>query len=362
MIGMGQLARRASVLVLVATRCRATAGPAAAATAGPVDLGGGKCGASVSSMDEGAGAPFNPEMLRVGNARGLAWTTHWGADGLQPGFVPQDFGEVKVVPQFPAAGVVSFDPAQAPLADVALGFNEPDQFGGGGWGMSVQQALDEWMLLAPKTRAAGYTKLVAPSIAQALPERYTGVPGGNEWLPEFLERCLQTAGCAESISYLGFHMYEVDCSSDPAKVKKWNMEVRVGSMKKLMAEFNGKGMHIQGLWLTEFAGRSDGRGLCRTLQQQRSWMETVVPMLNAEPAVAAYSWFSYGASHSRYFQDQANLWDYGTNQLTELGEAYFATCVKRADAGGSAGAMRRLRSKVRWVADGGAGAALPVLP
>ena len=70
--------------------------------------------------------------------------------------------------------------------------------------------------------------------------------------------------------------------------------MRVGSMKRLMGEFNGKGMSIKGLWLTEFAGRSDAAGLCRTLAQQRGWLEVIVPMLNSEPAVVAYSWFSYG--------------------------------------------------------------------
>merc|ERR1719259_905778 len=91
-------------------------------------------------------------------------------------------------------------------------------------------------------------------------------------------------------------------------------------------------MPIQGLWLTEFAGRSDGRLLCRTLQQQRRWMEVIVPMLNAEPAVVAYSWFSYGEGRSPFFKDNANLWDYSTNQLNDLGQTYFRLCARRTAA------------------------------
>merc|ERR1712037_140024 len=108
---------------------------------------------------------------------------------------------------------------------------------------------------------------------------------GNEWLPKFLTGCLQIPGCPATINFLGFHLYEPNCPSDPAVVRKWSMDVRVGSLKLLMEEFNGKGMAIQGLWLTEFAGRSDIRGNCRTLEQQRGWLEAIVPMLNSDPAV-----------------------------------------------------------------------------
>ena len=49
-------------------------------------------------------------------------------------------------------------------------------------------------------------------------------------------------------------MYEPACPTDAAVVRTWNMDVRVGSLKRLMLEFNGKGMNIKGLWLTEFGG------------------------------------------------------------------------------------------------------------
>lgn len=44
-----------------------------------------------------------------------------------------------------------------------------------------------------------------------------------------------------------------------------------------------EGMNIQGLWLTEFAGRSDEKGLCRTLEQQRGWMEARMYSQRARP-------------------------------------------------------------------------------
>lgn len=104
------------------------------------------------------------------------------------------------------------------------------------------------------------------------------------------------------------------------------MNTRVASMKRLMEDFNGRGFNIKGLFLTEFAGRSDGDGLCRSLEQQRGWMEVLVPMLNEDPAIIAYSWFSYGEGRSPYFHDNANLWDYRTNRLNLLGESYFRVC------------------------------------
>merc|ERR1719422_1453068 len=86
-------------------------------------------------------------------------------------------------------------------------------------------------------------------------------------------------------------------------------------------------MNIEGLWLTEFAGRSvDQSGKCHTLQQQKAWMEVFLPMLNAEPAVVAYSWFSYGEGRSPYFPDNAQLFNYGDGSLTDLGRTYFNLC------------------------------------
>jgi len=117
------------------------------------------------------------------------------------------------------------------------------------------------------------------------------------------------------------------CPTDPAVVKKWNIDARVGSLKKLMIEYNAKGFSIKGLWLTEFAGRSlTPGGPCSTMEAQKAWMEVFLPMLNAEPLVVAYSWFSYGEGRSPYFSDDANLWNYTTSELTDLGKSYFSMC------------------------------------
>merc|ERR1719188_955642 len=123
-----------------------------------------------------------------------------------------------------------------------------------------------------KAKLKGYTEFVAPSIAKALPRRYTGASDDTcdscEWYPDFLKACLQRAGCKETVTYLGFHLYEPNCMSDPASVKEWNYDLRVGSMKRLMQDFNTQGMNIKGLWLTEFAGRSgDGAFRCKTWQR-----------------------------------------------------------------------------------------------
>lgn len=292
-------------------------------------LGGGKCGVAVSADDEGGGIPFNVEMLRLGAANGLAWHTHWHAGSLQTGFSTEDYGDVRLVPQIWGDRLVHVDPVQRPLAGVLLGFNEPDQSKLGGSGVGVDEAIELWMSSVGKAQRMGYTMFVAPSIAQSLPKRYSGVKDASEWLPDFLDLCLATSGCPETITFLGFHLYEPRCITDPEEVRHWAMEVRVGSMKRLMAEYNDRGMNIQGLWLTEFAGRSDEKGLCRTLEQQRGWMEVVVPLLNEEPSIVAYSWFSYGEGRSPFFKDNANLWDYETNQLTTLGEAYFTLCDGR---------------------------------
>jgi len=297
-------------------------------TYGASQLGGRKCGVAVSALDEGGGQPFSSAMLRIGAAHGLAWQTDWSSSYVQVGFTPVDYEQVRLVPQFWGKDAGTFEQVRLPLTSVILGFNEPDQAVMGGTGIEVMQALDLWMIQVQRAQLMGYTEFVAPSIAQSLPSRYTGLEegGGSEWLPDFLQGCLTRPGCPESIDYLGFHLYEPNCVTDPDMVRQWSMNVRVGSMKKLRDEFNAKGMNIKGLWLTEFAGRSGEDGKCQTLQQQLGWMQVVVPMLNADPDVVAYSWFSYGAGRSPFFNDNANLWDYATGQLNQLGEAYFTLC------------------------------------
>lgn len=285
-----------------------------------------KCGVVVSGKNEGGGPGFTPQMLRSGVANGLAWHTNWGPHRLQPGFALEDYGGVRLVPQLWGKVDENLAPVEKPLASVLLGFNEPDQSVDGGSGVAVPAALDMWMQGVQMARARGYTAFVAPSIAQALPDRYTDKGPGNEWLPSFLLGCLERTGCKETVDFLGFHLYEPRCPTNAAIVYEWSMQARVGSLRKLMYEFNARGMNIRGLWLTEFAGRSDEQGLCRTRAQQRAWMEVILPMLNADPYVVAYSWFSYGEGRSPYFQDDANLWDYGTNELNELGRAYFHIC------------------------------------
>lgn len=297
----------------------------------PTNLGGfsgkaGHCGVAVSSKDEGNGPGFVPEMLREVAGRGLSWHTDWSAGSVQAGFSPSDYGNVKLVPQFWGPKDYDFAPVSPPLSTVMLGFNEPDLSDLGGSDVAVGDALDLWMRLVVKAQMQGYQKFAAPSIAKALPSKYTGQPGGSEWLPGFLEGCLAWPGCAATVNYLGFHMYEPNCLADWETVLYWNMEVRVGSLKRLMEEYNAKGMRIEGLWLTEFAGRSDESGQCRTRAAQRNWMNNIVPLLNGDPAVVAYSWFSYGEGRSRFFDDDANLWDYTTQTLNELGEAYFTLC------------------------------------
>mmetsp|Transcript_69602 Transcript_69602/g.148891 ORF Transcript_69602/g.148891 Transcript_69602/m.148891 type:complete len:385 (+) Transcript_69602:51-1205(+) len=321
---------------LASCRCAATESTSELVNLWSLDsLHGRKCGVAVNPKNEGRGPGFTPAMLKSGDAYGLAWQTSWTHDGIQPGFSPADYGSVALVSQFWDATDVDFVLPSGPIIPVMLGFNEPDQSFGGGAGMDVTEAVNSWMYLVGKARMAGYQYFVAPSIAQGLPSRYTGQSGGNEWLPQFLQGCLEKLGCAETVDYLGFHLYEPRCPTDPAVVRKWSMDVRVGSMKRLMLEFNGKGMNIKGLWLTEFAGRSDGAGLCRTLAQQRGWLEVIVPMLNSDPAIVAYSWFSYGDGHSPFFHDNANLWDYSTNQPNELGQAYFRLCSTRPAGGGT---------------------------
>lgn len=305
-------------------------------------LNGRKCGVVASARNEGGRGPgWTPAMLRTAEEAGMAWFTDWSPD-IPAGFDTTDFGQVKLVPQL-WGKVIEPVQLKPPLAPVMLGANEPDQTEMGGSGLGVNESLDLWEQGVKEAMAKGYQEFVAPSIALPLPSLYTWKGGGSTWLPDFLDGCLARPNCSQTVDYLGCHMYEPGCSTDVKVVAEWNMDVRVTSLKRLMAAYNEKGYNIKGLWLTEFAGRSDDRNLCKTMEQQKGWMEVIIPMLNAEPAVIAYSWFSYGEGRSDYFFDDANLFDYDTGDLNELGETYFRLCT--ADIPGGV----RRKHKVGWI-------------
>jgi len=276
-----------------------------------------KCGVVVKAANEGGGMAFTPAMLVSGRRAGLQWHTNWKL-GPSDGFTAADYGNVKMVPQQWTIDVRDIPIPQSSVAKIMLGMNEPDQAHSGGSNTDARSTLDAWMTLVQKAKIAGYEQFVAPSIAYSI-----------EWLTDFLNLCLQRSGCKETIDYLGFHLYEPNCPTDKATVKEWNIDRRVGPLKRLMQSFNSQGMNIKGLWLTEFAGRSNSAGgPCSTLAQQQAWMEVFLPMLNAETDVVAYSWFSYGEGRSPHFHDNANLWDYQTNELNSLGQKYFELCAK----------------------------------
>ena len=95
----------------------------------------------------------------------------------------------------------------------------------------------------------------------------------------------------------------------------------------MMEDYNRRGFNIKGVWLTEVAGAGTGKD-CRTRRQQKNFLDKFIPMLIKDDAVTAIAWFSYGEGHSQYYHTDANLWDYRTGNLNELGNAYFNHCSK----------------------------------
>jgi len=174
-----------------------------------------------------------------------------------------------------------------------LGFNEPNYREQAN--LSPAEAAAIWPRLEKMAAQKGIKKLVSPAMA------FGGWQQGADWLGEFLERCV---GC--KIDAIAFHSYT--CYA-----------------RFLQDHINIYRSFGKPLWLTEFACAEGGELSASRLSSegQMNYMREAIPMLERDPDVERYAWFSY-------FQDE---WIYSSvagdaglvrsdGSLTPLGELY----------------------------------------
>jgi len=303
---------------------------------------GGKCGVAVTT------STFTEKMIRSAG-HGLSWQYNWGT---RPSYssikhAPMFWGpkEYNDFPKLHLDG--DFQPsAENKVLPILLGFNEPDMdASAGGSAMSVDTAVKYWKKNVIQGILKGYRQFVSPAMARPLPAKYNKGKGGHSWLGDFFDRLAREPRFKKTmtidgtpfsveidwkstVDYIAMHKYEENCHISMGACREWDYEMTAGAARRMMDDYNKhKGFNIKGVWLTEIAGAGwDGR--CRERWQQKPLMEKFIPMLLKDDAVVAIAWFSYGEGRSKYYHSNANLWNYRTGALNELGSAYFNFCKK----------------------------------
>jgi hypothetical protein len=268
---------------LLAGGCGTSASPATGSDAGSSGASGG---ASAQPCKRGVAYGFNSQADLAALSPGMGWWYNWSprpdapVTGSAPAeFVPmvwgwgQDTTIDEVVQEIP------------PGARYLLAFNEPNFYSQAN--LTAQQAAALWPKLEEIARRRDL-ELVSPAV------NYCG-GGCNEtdpfqYLDDFFAAC---PGCR--VDYVAAHWYA--CTGDALT---WYL----GQLEK----------YGHPIWLTEF---SCGDGSDRSLAAQKQYMREAVAILEGDPNVFRYAWFSgrTGAIPN------VNLLG-ADGQLTELGQEY----------------------------------------
>jgi len=215
----------------------------------------------------------------------------WEAAGIK--WLPMVWNEYGLVA---AEGVSPATWAPASTARRALlAFNEPnfaDQAN-----MSPERAAELWPRVEALAARHGIDTIVSPAV------NFNAAFQGVDWLRRFLQLC---AGC--KIDAIAFHSYTCH-----GQFLKDHIDTYRAFGKKL--------------WLTEFACAEGGalNAPRLSMQGQMAYMREAIPMLERDPDVEMYSWFSYFAGQWAYPVDGTDP-DAGLvhpdGALSELGRLY----------------------------------------
>jgi Glycosyl hydrolase catalytic core len=221
-------------------------------------------------------------------SKGITWWYNWAAqpdnaavasahDGIGLAFVPMAWGQGSL------ANLATQVPGDARYL---LGFNEPN------FGSQANLTPTQAAMLWPQVEAVAQQKglaLVSPAV------NYCGSPcnvtNPFDWLDQFFAAC---TGC--QVDYIAMHWYACTGSA----------------LTGYLQEFESK--YTQDLWLTEFSCLD---GSDTTEPTQESYMQTALAILEADPRVYRYAWFT-GRSTSSPAVDLLGA----DGTLTPLGQIY----------------------------------------
>jgi hypothetical protein len=267
----------------------AGAPPNAADASGTTEAGG----SSGPTAKRGIAYGHNSDSDMSALSAGITWWYNWSpqpdsslsagyaaAHGVE--FVPMiwggNFDPTKVESQIPAG------------AKYLLAFNEPN-FGSQA-NLTPAQAAALWPKVEAVANARGL-KIVSPAL------NYCG-GSCNEtnpftWLDAFFAAC---ANC--QVDYIAAHWYA--CTKD--------------ALTSYLSQYETR--YHKPIWLTEFSCL-DG-GLAATPANEAAYMQAAVQVLEADPMVFRYSWFT-----GRFPQQTAiDLLGGASGSLTALGQKYIA--------------------------------------
>lgn len=218
-------------------------------------------------------------------SQGLSWWYNWGAraepSGIDVAFEPMVWGDGF------DANQISEDVLEE--SRFLLGFNEPNFFAQAD--LSASEAAQLWPQLQQIAAAHGLG-LVSPAVNFCGDDQAKTGPCHDtnpvDYLTEFFAAC---PGC--QVDHVAVHWYNCDG----------------GSLQWYLGEFKQFGRPI---WLTEFACAYGGD---TSAAGQEQYLREAVPILEADPDVYRYAWFS-GAP----IPEAQLLTDQG--ELTPLGYVY----------------------------------------
>jgi len=217
-------------------------------------------------------------------SKGLAWWYNWsaGADAspASVAFVPMVRAE---------ADIAEADKVVSASAAYLLGFNEPNFFSQAN--LSASAAAMLWPQLE-KIADPRQLALVSPAVNFCGDDKAKTGPCHDtnpvHYLTDFFAAC---SSCR--VDYVAVHWY--NCDTD--------------SLQSYLGQFKQFGRPI---WLTEFACAYGGD---RSVAGQEKYMRAALPVLEADPDVFRYAWFSASPI------PEAQLID-PSGGLTHLGEVY----------------------------------------
>ncbi len=274
-----------------------------------VDATSGSCGKrGIASVFDISSAGADLAALAAPTP-GISWFYGWsrtpssqvGTQYIAAGveWVPMVWGKLDELNDANLAGRITVGPNTKYL----LGYNEPNFTSQAN--LTPAQAAAAWPYLQ---KAADQLRLatVAPAV------NFCG-GGCNQtdpfvWLDQFLAAC---PNCR--IDFVAFHSYACDSN--------WFLNTY---MKRAVDKYYTNGKPPRRIWLTEFACADNAPAGGWTVAQIQSYLNTVIPWLEAQPAIFRYAWFGdrTGRPNDPNYVTASNALLAGPGTLTALGNTY----------------------------------------
>jgi len=253
------------------------------------------------------GIAIQNTMLSQAALQSLASAVSWGKvwddapDEGGPDLAAWSSAGVRFVPMvWGSRDIAKLEASGLPRGSSALlGFNEPNFANQAN--LSPQQAASLWPRVQQLAAAAGIHTLVSPAVGFST--SYDPV----QWLRDFMAAC---RGC--KVDAVAFHSYT--CYG------KW--------LKEHLDKFRVFGKPI---WITEMACSDPQSPERLSMDGQMAYMREAVPLLERDPDVQMYAWFSYFKDQWRFPIVAGSNGDAGLvhadGSLSRLGQLYasFAT-------------------------------------